>query len=261
LETNATIVGGSGTGTFNQVGGTHSVSGELTVGRGGGASSYSLLGPGARLTADTEYVGYEATANFRQNAGANSVGTDLYIGRGSGANGAYELNGGVLDVDGSLYIAHDDGAGMLEINGGAMDAADLHVGMDAADGTAPGVLAITDPAAYVAVSDSLTVHESGTILVAPGSSIHMTGSAFENTSTDPAALREMCRVSLVFEGGSTDIDPFEIAGQDLSDDLAGFVDNFAIGTLQLGGRTWDRSSSSMTLTTSLPGPATKRSTW
>jgi len=42
-------------------------------------------------------------------------------------------------------------------------------------------------------------------------------------------------LTLVFEGGEGVIDPFEVAGQDFGLTETGFVDNFALGTLQLGG--------------------------
>ena len=63
----------------------------------------------------------------------------------------------------------------------------------------------------------------------------MTGSAFENNNTDPADLAGLSNLELVFEGGYVDIDPFEVAGQDLGAIMAGFDNNFALGTLTLGG--------------------------
>lgn len=49
----------------------------------------------------------------------------------------------------------------------------------------------------------------------PGATIHMTGSAFENESTDPADLAGLSNLSLIFEGGSANVDPFEVAGEDM----------------------------------------------
>ena len=45
--------------------------------------------------------------------------------------------------------------------------------------------------------------------------IHMTGSDLENTNTNPADLAGLGNLALVFEGGSEDIDQFEVAGEDM----------------------------------------------
>ena len=81
----------------------------------------------------------------------------------------------------------------------------------------------------------MAIGPRGELLAVPGAVIHMTGSAFENKSTDPAALAGLANLTLVFEGGAAEVDPFEVAGQDMGPVLTGFADNFALGTLSLGG--------------------------
>jgi hypothetical protein len=49
------------------------------------------------------------------------------------------------------------------------------------------------------------------------------------------ALAGLSSLTLVFEGGTEDVDPVEVAGVDLGPVWSGFQDNFALGTLQLGG--------------------------
>jgi T5SS/PEP-CTERM-associated repeat protein len=91
-------VGYSGTGTFNQSGGTNNVSSALYLGYSNGATgAYALSGTG-QLSAAAEYVGYSGNkASFQQTGGTNTV-TNLAIGPG----GIYQLTGGTLQVNGSL---------------------------------------------------------------------------------------------------------------------------------------------------------------
>lgn len=63
----------------------------------------------------------------------------------------------------------------------------------------------------------------------------MTGSAFENYSTSPDKLSDMINLNMVFEGGVMGFDYFEVAGVDIGATTTGFTDNFALGTLTLGG--------------------------
>jgi hypothetical protein len=65
----------------------------------------------------------------------------------------------------------------------------------------------------------------------PGSAIHMTGATFENESTTPDKLSGLSNLSLIFEGGDGVIDSFEVA----SAIGGGFSENFALGSLVLGG--------------------------
>ena len=98
-----------------------------------------------------------------------------------------------------------------------------------------GTLNITDAAASVTVSGRLYFGAAGFLTAVPGSTIHMTGSAFENESINPDNLVGLGNLTLIFEGGTGDVDPFEVAGEDMGAVMAGFDSNFALGTLQLGG--------------------------
>ncbi len=87
-----------GSGTFNQSGGTNSAS-TLYLGYNAGANgTYNLSGSGV-FSAGYEYIGYNsaATALFQQTGLANAT---TFLGIGSG--GKYELNGGTLQVSGDL---------------------------------------------------------------------------------------------------------------------------------------------------------------
>jgi autotransporter-associated beta strand protein len=94
-------VGYSGTGIFNQSGGTNTMNifgFFLDIGAyAGSTGTYNLSGTGT-LTATNEYIGDIGTGVFNQTGGTNSIGNGyLYIGfNASGAGGTYNLSGGTL---------------------------------------------------------------------------------------------------------------------------------------------------------------------
>ena len=101
-------VGFSGTGTFTQISGTHTVN-QLYVGFNSTAfGSYLMNGSSASLTVNgTEYVGFQATGNmtsgtyggsFTQLAGSHTVTSALEIGNRGGSTGIYNLGGGNLNI-------------------------------------------------------------------------------------------------------------------------------------------------------------------
>lgn len=81
------------------------------------------------------------------------------------------------------------------------------------------------------VSESLRLGDRSMLTAFAGARIHMTGAAFENRSTDEAALLGLGNLELLFEGGPGDVDPLEVAGEI----DGGFGHNFALGKLTLGG--------------------------
>ena len=86
-------VGYTGTGTFSQTGGTHSVANSIYLGYStSGAGSYNLSG--GSLAALNEYVGYSGSGAFTQTAGANSVASNVYLGCNDRFLGVIEVPGG-----------------------------------------------------------------------------------------------------------------------------------------------------------------------
>lgn len=212
LSANDVWVGFEKTGLFQQTGGTNTIAEDLVLGWESGDSSgtYELSGTG-QLSAANEYVGYGlygpgATGIFIQTGGTNTVNGELVLGYYSGADGIYDVSNGNVAAEG-LYIGYG-GSGTLNISGSG---------------------------ATITVGNLLHFGDDSTFTAVPGSTIHMTGSAFENENTDPSDLAGLANLTLIFEGGSEDIDPFEVAGEDMGAILAGFDTNFALGTLQLCG--------------------------
>ena len=201
-------IGRAGTGTFTQTGGTNTISQFLSLGHNsGGNGAYELSGTG-QLSPHQEYIGNNGTGTFTQTGGTNAVGSSLIIGQGSGGDGTYTISNGNLSA---TYV---------------------YLGYPGSEGS--GTLNIAGSAANVTVSYLLHFGPDSTFTAVPGSTIHMTGSAFENENTDATDLAGLSNLELIFEGGSEDIDPFEVAGEDMGAVINGWADNFVLGTLTLG---------------------------
>ncbi len=253
LSAEGEYIGENSTGLFTQSGGTNAtnwlVVGNWTYGTG----TYELV-DGVLTVAVREYIGNNGgTGTFSQTGGTNQT-VLLYLGFAGGSNGTYELNGvgsfsadnvyigyrgtgtfeqsnGVSVVDGVLYLGYWNGAnGTYRISGGELSIGELWIGKEGA-----GTFAIENQSANIVVSDKLRFGPQGVFSAVAGVEIHMTGSDFENESTDPANLAGLENLTLIFEGGSGDIDLFEVAGRDLGAVVEGWDNNFALGTLILGG--------------------------
>ncbi len=120
-----------------------------------------------------------------------------------GANGAYILSGGALEVDSELDVS--------------------------------GEFNFASSSAHVIVKDKLVLETGSTFTAVPSATIHMTGSSFENESTNSSNLAGLGNLKMVFEGGSEVINLFEAAGENVGAVIGGFVEaNFLLDTLQLG---------------------------
>lgn len=143
------VIGALGTGSFVQLGGTHTTT-DLVLGNnpGGGQGSYFLY-DGSVIVSGTTWVGATAFGSLAQLGG--TLQTDvLRIGGVLGVSGVYALDGGTLQVT-SLAVIGDGGTGTFHQSGGsvqvdgtlilgrlgqtsgsyALTAGSLHVGGDA----------------------------------------------------------------------------------------------------------------------------------
>ena len=211
LSTDTAKIGRFGTGAMYHTGGAFTVSGDMRIGSGtygvtAGSGRYEMAGATAILSAGNVLVGDDGKGVFQQTGGSVTVSGAMRIGAQASGNGEYRIGGGSLR------------ANALEVGVGGV-----------------GTFAVADASASVTVTDRLTLGQNGALDLAPGTVIHMTGSAVDNQSTDAAALGDLANLTLVFEAGPGAISRFEAAGQDLGCNEAGFTGNFALGTLQLGG--------------------------
>jgi hypothetical protein len=272
LGTQVAVVGNSGYGEFLQKAGTtHTVAVNMTLGQmTGGEGKYTLEGgslsfaSGAGLGIGTNgtgsyYLKGDASLTMGGNAsvgGSNGTGffyqsggtftntrTDatgrVLVGFHDGSQGTYELSGGTLTVDRMIVgytvggLVYDGtGQGTLTVSGGRLEAGTMIVG-GADSGTGFGKLELANASAEAVVSETLKFGTLAQFSAVPGATIHMTGSEFQNSSTNAASLAGLSHLTLSFEGTGS-WDPFEVAGSDLGPIMAGFTDNFALGTLKLG---------------------------
>ena len=98
----------SGSGTFNQSGGTSNIQsdslgngGNLFLGNNVGSNgSYNLGGPGVLSVSGTEYVGNLGPGTFSQSGGTNNAGGSyaggIILGNNTAVSGSYSLSGSGL---------------------------------------------------------------------------------------------------------------------------------------------------------------------
>ena len=247
-------IGGAGAGQFVQSGGTNTIGDCLRVGTGWNTIGVYNLSNGL-LTAYDEHIGDFGIGILTQTGGSNVITGSLFLGYEEVTGGAYALGGdgqlsasdeylgygywssGTLTQTGgtntanNIYVAYM-AQGAYTISGGQFNAGSLYVGYDYYE---VGTFAIEDPGAEITVSELLRFGERSTFTAVEGSTIHMTGAAFENECCAPTELEGLGNLRLVFEGGTEDIDLFEVAGENRLPPWWGYIENFALGTLQLGG--------------------------
>jgi len=243
---------------FLQAGGTVSAS-TLHVGRympavlrlndtaAGAAEAPSVSASGAALPGDALIlpepgwkVDEAGDTTYRMQGGRLSV-ERLEI-NGDWEPGSFVQTGGDVAA-GRVSIGRRDDSYVL--SGGGLTAGELDVGYYRSYGTG-GTLAILSPAAEIRITERLSFGHATTFLAVPGATIHITGptsdpaelwppgSTFSNWSTDPAALSGLGNLKLIFEGGLAFAATLEVAGEDRGAGYAGFFENFALDTLQIG---------------------------
>ncbi|MFH1550313.1 MAG: PEP-CTERM sorting domain-containing protein, partial [Planctomycetota bacterium] len=194
-------IGYDSEGEFNQEGGTVTISGSL------------------RLANNTPFI--KATCNLNNGALAAA---DLIVGNGLG-RGEFNQSGGTLSVSGTLEMTAS--SSVYHLNGGNLEAHDLLLG-------GHGILNITNNGAGVEISGSLTLQDDAVFMAVPGTTIHMTGSDFENTCTSLKNLGWLQNTTFTFED-SSDTDTFEIASYDYGLIEENFYGNFGLEGLTLDG--------------------------
>lgn len=135
LNTSYEIIGLSGTGTFSQLGGTHTINGDLVLGEANTQiytnfqyglfsttlSNGSFVLSGGSLTATNEFLAKGGNGTFTQTNGTHTINNNLYVGYSSGNGsrplGSYNLSGGTLTVA-NEYIGHYSGNGIFTQSGG-----------------------------------------------------------------------------------------------------------------------------------------------
>jgi hypothetical protein len=110
------VIGGSGSGTFTQTGGTHTVGESLYLGNSSGGSGTYNLSDGSLTVHGSEYIGLLGCGAFIQTDGTHTVDMSLILGA-YGNSGTYDLRGGSLSA-GSVFLYE---GGTFTQSGGILD--------------------------------------------------------------------------------------------------------------------------------------------
>ncbi|MXS82098.1 PEP-CTERM sorting domain-containing protein [Nitrosomonas oligotropha] len=252
LSTNSESIGSSiylypvetgGTGIFTQSGGTHTVSGILSIGNEGESTGkYDLSG--GSLSAGSENIGYSGTLN--QTGGINTA--QMMIN-----NGAYNLTGGTFVVNGSLDNSGtmNLAGGTTTVNGNVTNAASGKIEVAHSPAIFTGDVvnngqfksthatvtftgSYTENGAYISDPSinnftNLIIGSSGYLAGGQGNEWHIAGS-FENHSLQNT-LWNTVDADLFFDGSG--MKDFYLAGANLGASKLGFSNNFAFGSLHL----------------------------
>ena len=222
------------TAEFIQSGGTHTVS-FLYVGYNSSIGTHTYRMSGGTLTAVKLWVGYQGNGEFYQTNGSVTA-DNLDLGRESGSIGLADLSGTGDMTIGAVSVGRT-GTGTFTLNGGTLRTDTLIVGRFS--GT--GGLEILDPSARITIGKEFTLGAKASFSAEPGSAMHMTHDAggtvaakFDNFRKVSSNVAGLANLELSFEGGAGMTGTTELAGRDLGAVEAGFVNNFALGTLRVG---------------------------
>jgi hypothetical protein len=185
--------------------------------------SYEMRG--GSLSVDTLEITTSFAANrpqFHQSRGDVNIKRVAEI---SGATASYTISGGSLRARrfefGSAY--------------------DFYVQHDG------GTFSIMNPTAKVTIAGELLLGNGGHFSAVPGATIHFThveplddwvplsGDTFSIHSTNSEEVGGLGNLTAIFDGGLDSTATLEAAGKDLGPGPAGFLHNFALKTLQVGG--------------------------
>ncbi len=156
LSTANETIGNSGSGTFNQSGGTNTMSDQLELGAGTGSSgTYNLSGGSLAAGYENIGVGNGSSGAFNQTGGSNNSGFQLWV----GAGGTYALSGSssTVTVTGTEFIAgsfaQTGGTNTVSNSGGA--AGQMLLGYNSGSGT------YTLSGGYLSVAGNITNEDAG----------------------------------------------------------------------------------------------------
>ena len=170
----------------------------------------------------------------------------------AGPGNQIDLTRGITVADGALV---DLGSGDLNVQDGAsasIGAATLKVGTLVVDDWPPGLMNVTGPA-EITVSERLALYGEARLTASSDFTIRIVGTGPELIATslsiggsDPEDVSGLERAAVIFEGTGDDWVAMEVAGHDYGPVAEGFVGNFVMRSLSIGGATpayvslWDQ---------------------
>ncbi|HEX8523811.1 MAG TPA: hypothetical protein VF669_16260 [Tepidisphaeraceae bacterium] len=208
---------------------------EMYGGTLGNSQTVIELGVASGGGAPTAYIdgGTIAVAQVKQNRGTMSFLSGSIAANRIAVGGSTEpqssswfMSGGTLTGD--IIVGDTSGAGALHVSAGTINARDMVVGND----TRASELDITSSAANITVSGDLVFKPTAVFKAVSGSIIRMTGSNFFNQSSDPSSMLGLNNLKLIFKGGSSVIDQYEVSSPAKGSTDVGFQSTLKV--LQLG---------------------------
>ncbi len=149
-------VGYSGTGTFNQSGGTNQTT-WLDLGDNAGSSgSYTLSGTGWLFTTE-EDIGTTGAGTFTQNGGFNSLIDYVILAASGSGNGTYNLNAGWL-YSAEIYVGYYGPGNFIQTGGTNTGAYSIQLGQNPGSS---GTYTLSNTG-YITTVTNETVGEGGT---------------------------------------------------------------------------------------------------
>jgi len=235
------FVGDGGTGTFNQSGGTNTISNGLLAlgGPSGSTGTYTLSNTGS-LSTELDVVGDSGTGVFNQTGGTNTVtgGGELDIGDFHNSIGTYSLSAGTTTVNGNAYLggssAGGSGTGTLTVS---------NTGQMTVTGTLqiyPGSQNVLTLSGGTLTAAIFNLNSSFNQFVWTSGTLDLTGAAGENITIDNSS-------SANFSDSAGTADSFTLgAGQTLEVNGNEFVGFNSTGTFtQTGGTNTITGNSSL----------------
>jgi hypothetical protein len=189
----------------------------------------------ADVVAATEFAPYPGAETYALVSGRLKA---KRIGLGGMGRSMLVQTGGALTV-GRLEV--QAGRGTYAIARGSVQAGVMQIGRpvnSVEPNAATNWLRIGGREAQITVTDQLVFGADAGLCAVPGSRITMFGADHRNYSTDPIAFRGMDNLRMIFSIGPEDDlewEKYEVAGRDLGFVRKGFVGNFVLETLQVGG--------------------------
>jgi hypothetical protein len=228
LSASSESIGYQGTGTFNQTGGSNTVSVGLYVGDNVASANgtYSLSGSGV-LSAKVEYVGNEGSGTFNQSGGTNTVGPrvnvdgNLLVGYAVGSTGSYTLSAGSLSAA-SEYIGNG-GSGIFNQSGGTNTIVSSGYGLVLGYGVGSGTYSISGGTLSLEATDGIYVG------IAPGAATGVFNiSGGQVTCADTLSVFNRAGDSLNISGGTLSVGGLYLSGNSS-------LLNWTAGTLAITG--------------------------
>jgi hypothetical protein len=236
-------VGDSGTGAFNQSGGTNTLATGHSLYLGftaGSSGTYTLSGAGSLSVSNFEYVGDSSTGTFNQIGGTNTV-QNLYLGQAAGSSGMYTLSGGTLN--GNNEAIGVSGSATFNHSGGTNNAGSLVIG----NGSSP-----TSPSATYNLSGTGVLNVDGVLVGATGTAnlFNQTGGTLTNYDELDLGFFPGTSGTYTLSGGSSSNNYFGVwvGGSSMAAGGTGVLNVSGTGVLSVSGLTiYNTSGTSVNL--------------